>query len=1038
MITGDYRDGGFKIMFEEYSKLDCQRKFVICVFLLISTFFASVFVRGQNLSEEPFLELNKPIERKLTSRSDVQSYRVKLSANQYAKILIEQTETDIAVRLFDANGTRLVNYNNENRLKADETVEIVAEKEAIYRIRIQSAPNGGAGNYKISLAEIRDAGARDRAIFESQKLAETAIDSKLAGKYDEALQKASRALEILEKETDGDSLPVARALNELADIQIEKGNYNEALASLNRAYPLNKAALGADHPQTLRTALSLAVCHHKIREYAKAEKAFREMLNIYEQNADKDIYGFAALLVSYGALLNDLRDIVQAESLLLRAVEAIGKQPVPDQSLSGRALMSLGVVYFIRKDYEKAGEYFDKALKVFEQSGETNSLTYSGALINRSLIYTQFRDYKNALRFYERSFEVREKLFGKDHPENAILLNNIGTVYKSLGDYDKAMDYFERARSISERNFSPVHRSMMLILANIAKIYAVRGDVPNAVAYQKLWDERFEKTVAMEMLIGSERQKLAYSESFPPRTARTITLHTQIAPNNQEAIDLGALVVLQRKGRVLDAVAQNLTALRQRATNEDRTLLDSLGKIEEQLAKLTLNKPPKLTLDEYQKQLTVLEAQKERIEREISSRNAEFSIQTPTVTLKDIKAEIPPDAALIEFATYRPYDSKAENTDEGYGEPRYVVYILKKSGEIQAQDLGDLKTINNTIDDFRKVLRDPERKDVRQFARVVDEKILTPIRAALGGTKHLLISPDGDLNLIPFESLIDEKGKYLIENHTVSYLTSGRDLLRLKSPRSSKSVMSVIANPLFSENVDADSSSMKKSITATRNISGTYFAPLAGTLAEANSIKSLFPDALIFSEEKATEAALKQISAPRILHIATHGFFLENLDELNRAETPKTDSPPELINPLLRSGIALTGANKRAGGANNDGILTALEASGLNLWGTKLVVLSACDTGLGEVRNGEGVYGLRRAFVLAGTETLMMSLWQVSDVVTRELMTNYYKNLKNGSGRGASLRQAQLEMLKNPNRRHPFYWASFIQSGEWANLDGIR
>jgi CHAT domain-containing protein len=140
---------------------------------------------------------------------------------------------------------------------------------------------------------------------------------------------------------------------------------------------------------------------------------------------------------------------------------------------------------------------------------------------------------------------------------------------------------------------------------------------------------------------------------------------------------------------------------------------------------------------------------------------------------------------------------------------------------------------------------------------------------------------------------------------------------------------------------------------------------------------------------------------------------------------------------LLRSGLALANANSRNSGID-DGILTALEASGLNLWGTKLVVLSACDTGVGEVRNGEGVYGLRRAFVLAGAESLIMSLWPVSDYTTRELMTNYYKNLKQGVGRGAALRAVQLDMLKRNPKLHPFYWANFIQSGEWANLAGQR
>jgi CHAT domain-containing protein len=162
------------------------------------------------------------------------------------------------------------------------------------------------------------------------------------------------------------------------------------------------------------------------------------------------------------------------------------------------------------------------------------------------------------------------------------------------------------------------------------------------------------------------------------------------------------------------------------------------------------------------------------------------------------------------------------------------------------------------------------------------------------------------------------------------------------------------------------------------------------------------------------------VDAPRILHIASHGFFLPNAG-----------------NPLLRSGLALAGANLTAG-APDAGILTALEASGLDLWGTKLVTLSACDTGIGEVRNGEGVYGLRRAFLLAGTETLVMSLWPVSDYISRETMTAYYTRLRAGLGRGAALRQAKLALLQRKGRQHPFYWASFIQSGEWASLDGKR
>ena len=164
---------------------------------------------------------------------------------------------------------------------------------------------------------------------------------------------------------------------------------------------------------------------------------------------------------------------------------------------------------------------------------------------------------------------------------------------------------------------------------------------------------------------------------------------------------------------------------------------------------------------------------------------------------------------------------------------------------------------------------------------------------------------------------------------------------------------------------------------------------------------------------------------------------LENGGKPADSGTRATQATVNVENPLMRSGLALAGANLTKGGGD-DGVFTALEASSLNLWGTKVVTLSACETGVGEVRNGEGVYGLRRAFFLAGAETLAMSLWPVSDYITREMMTAYYSGLKQGLGRGEALRQAQLAMLARKNRRHPFYWASFIHAGEWASLDGRR
>jgi CHAT domain-containing protein len=375
--------------------------------------------------------------------------------------------------------------------------------------------------------------------------------------------------------------------------------------------------------------------------------------------------------------------------------------------------------------------------------------------------------------------------------------------------------------------------------------------------------------------------------------------------------------------------------------------------------------------------------------------------------------------------------------------------------------LGEMKAIDEAVAGLRKALRDPNRADVRRLARAVDDKIMRPLRPLLGatpgGTRRLLIAPDGLLNLIPFAALVDERGQYLVERYTVSYLTSGRDLLRLQlAPRGSNAPL-IAANPAFGgvETLAAPAGQDSGNPQAGDQVWGqidptaVFFQSLPGTEREAEAIKALLPGASMLLREQATETALKQSRAPSVLHIATHGFFLRD-PEAPQVETrgapggdqlraPATLSKwaAKVENPLLRSGLALAGANERRSG-DDDGVLTAMEAASLDLWGTRLVVLSACNTGLGEVRNWEGVYGLRRALVLAGSETQVMSLWPVLDKQTRRLMVSYYRRLLKGEGCGEALRQIQLEMLKDAKLRLPYYWASFIQAGEWANLDGRR
>jgi CHAT domain-containing protein len=496
-------------------------------------------------------------------------------------------------------------------------------------------------------------------------------------------------------------------------------------------------------------------------------------------------------------------------------------------------------------------------------------------------------------------------------------------------------------------------------------------------------------------------------------------------------------------------MTDSLAQLRRHATAPDLALFDRLTATRSQLATLTLSGAGSPDYRSFRLKLERLEEQMEKTEAEISARSAEFKAQLQPVTLANVQSAIPAGAALVELAVYSPFDPRTRS----FGSPRYVAYVITSSGLPRWAELGEAAGIDGAADDFRRALRSPKRSEIKRVARRVDEMAMRPIRALLGDARRVFISPYGSLNLIPFAALVDERNRYLVERYSFSYLTSGRDLLRLQSAAPSRSEPLIVADPAFGELAAATGraerglglqANVEQNLNPPPDFSGIAFKPLPGVAGEAQSLRRLLPRARTLTGAQATETALKQTSGPSILHIATHGFFLKDAEVaagntrgfgLSLSHAPAIPGATLSDNPLLRSGLALAGANERRSG-NDDGILTALEVAGLDLWGTKLVALSACNTGVGEVSRSEGVYGLRRALVLAGAETQVMSLWPVSDRGTRDLMIAYYRALTRGEGRSEALRQVQLRMLQSKGRRHPYYWASFIQSGEWKNLDG--
>jgi CHAT domain-containing protein len=366
---------------------------------------------------------------------------------------------------------------------------------------------------------------------------------------------------------------------------------------------------------------------------------------------------------------------------------------------------------------------------------------------------------------------------------------------------------------------------------------------------------------------------------------------------------------------------------------------------------------------------------------------------------------------LIELLRYDHYLGKNK------WEARYGAIIIFPKGEPKWVTLGSAEEVEENIALYRESARkktdsrnrQQDEATLRNVLHALHTQVWAPIEKVLpGGTKTIIISPDGALNFVSFATLVGPDDKFVAEKYSIRYVASGRDLLRERKSSTSP-MMFVYANPDFESKAIAPNSAPAGAATIAmrslemRDLQRLYLGPLPGTEAEASALEKHGGKSVkVFLGPNATEAELRQVNSPRVLHLATHGFFLPEIEFGKSVDPlqPGREIPKgKLVNPMHRSGLALAGAQTTleawASGevppTENDGIVTAEEVGGLKLDGTSLVVLSACDTGSGEARPGEGVMGLRRGFVQAGAQNLLMTLWPISDKATVQIMLDFYE-----------------------------------------------
>ena len=835
---------------------------------------------------------------------------------------------------------------------------------------------------------------------------------------------------------------------------------------------------------------------------ANGEKAFGDNLLGY-----KDIIvllaGMYDMLWQYNASLPLYKSLLQFSS------EVYGSES-PEATLYMAAMAN---IYTAIGDPEQARKLLQQIITMQENSFEPDLQAWAGELHNLAMTELSLGDYDVAKKHLDKAYAFKKRILGED--DLATILTQLGYAryYMMLGKYDQAEPLLLQELKLLKNVDIPVPHYEAEVMMDLAEIKERDGDIESAERYLKeslkikenilgkdsdtvagtlqtlgrFSARRGDSKTALELMLRSqtlmdkfidrimgfttEKQQLTFLASQHDAMEELLSLVDRNLTTDKDAVRQCFDIWLRRKGLVLETQKQFQQVLFSSKDPNFAKLLDELRAVRANISYTIISGPKDDTSkEEYQKRLERLEARQQALEEELASKNRST---VPSMSSKEVRAEaiarlLPEGSAMVEFArTGLPsFDLKKAQTTEK-APAHYLAFVLpaRNVAGLVMVDLGVAEDIEKTQTALRQALSHPTEADPRdpdtvaavsKASNALYKLVFSPLRQALGAARHVYLSPDGALNLLPFEVLQDEGGRYLIEDFTFTYLAAGRDVLGFghKGGKAGKNL--IIGNPDF--NLDGNTKqNVLKDLHLTRSASsvdslssrerrGLYFGPLPNTQQEVDAIRRILGEenSEFFTGKEAVEELLTSRTAPGILHLATHGFFLPD-QQLPRVvsgkiadRTSQGGKAEHFENPLVRSGLALAGANtavKAETASSGDGLVTAEKLLGLNLEGTRLVVLSACESGVGEIRSGEGVFGLRRAFALAGARSQVMSMWPVPDAQTIELMQDFYTKMQSDAANpSVALRQAALDMLEATRKQYgntnPFFWGAFVFLGD--------
>jgi CHAT domain-containing protein/tetratricopeptide (TPR) repeat protein len=857
------------------------------------------------------------------------------------------------------------------------------------------------------------------------------------GLFREAMLAASDAREAMSRnsgETDGS---YAALLSSLGVLHQQMGDYSAAALLLQDAVKRFRAIPRRNDRHYALSLANLAAFYEATGHYSAAEPLNQEALQIQSQLLGENHPDCAITLNNLAVVYKLTGKVELAERLLFQALDVKRATLGGNHPSCAGVLNNIGELYRSRGRYERADEYYRMAADNLRMNGKDRSCEYAQVINNSALLYKCLGDFDLAEPLYLEALDVWESSLGKDHSEYAEGLFNLSALYVATGRTEEAWVLLGRGLTIEDR---------------------VLGQVLSA---------------------GSESHTMAHLVSVHNNMAAYLSLFLQNRFDSEDASREAFQLVLRRKGIAAEALAIQRDAVLSGRYPALEPKLRELTELRKRLALLVLAGPGAGDSDTHHRLVTSLHSQKERSEEDLARHIPEMNLdlRLRAVDAGAVQRLLPDGAALVEFVRFNVFNFKGVIGDQCWLPARYVAFVVTASSrdDVRAIDLGDADLIDRLVEQFRdEILRKSEqfpgrdmiksghkqkgayRTDPGQSLRsAVFDKLLD----GLGGIRRLFLAPDGNLARLPFEALPTAHRSRLIDEYTISYFACGRDLVRLGNVSSAKpSAPLVIVDPDFDFQEESSLPPHRPLVSRMRNLRDSgelsfHFDRLPGTRKEGERIGGLF-GVKPWQDVGALEGRLRtECRSPLFLHLATHGFFLKDEQDGPLAGESSAGAADDLggstgrlsgrlpRNPLLRSGLALAGANTwlQEGvlpPVAEDGLLTAEDVTGLDLLNTELVVLSACETGLGDIRVGEGVFGLRRAFVLAGAKSLIMSLWKVPDEPTRDLMEVFYQRILAGCGRAAALRESQLAL--KARYPEPFYWGAFICQGDPNSLDATR